>query len=179
MKLIVSWVALGAALLVPARAADSQTYDDPGMHFKAPDGFERVDSLPAAKDSDDDAPRPAAVFVYHRGQSDQRAIVIEVHDAQDSLDSFTSSHTQDMHKDSDSARVDKKEKTALANGMPAYFLRVSSGDGLQEVWRYEYLVVDGTRDIDVSYSARQGVVDAQAAKDALASLYVVVYPTRR
>ena len=173
-------VALALALSAPALAADPLAYDDPGMHFKAPDGFERIDIGVQPEDSGDpDTPKPAAVFIYHRGRSDQRTIVVELHSVAQPLDSFESNLEQDLRKSGDSARVDKKEKTTLANGMPAYFLRVSSGDGLQQMWRYDYVVVDGTRGIDVAYTAHQGEVDAQAAKDALASLYVVVYPQSR
>ncbi len=177
---ILSAIALTAVLAAPAQAADPLSYDDPGMHFKAPAGFERVDLGAPSQDADEsDTSRPAAVFVSNRGRRDQRSIVIEVHPGSDSLDAFEANAEQDLRKGNDSARVDKKEKTALANGMPAYFLRVSSGDGLEAIWRYEYVVVDGTRDIDVTYTAHQGEVDAQAAKDALASLYVVVYPHNR
>lgn len=177
---MLSCVALAAVLLAPAQAADPLSFDDPGMHFKAPAGFERVDLGAQPQDADEgDTSRPAAVFVSNRGRRDQRSIIIEVHPGTESLDAFEANHEQDLRKGSDSARVDKKEKTTLANGMPAYFLRVSSGDGLQAIWRYEYVVFDGTRDIDVAYTAHQGEVDAQAAKDALASLYVVVYPHDR
>ena len=40
---LLSCVALLGVLAAPALAADPLSYDDPGMHFKAPDGFERID----------------------------------------------------------------------------------------------------------------------------------------
>ena len=64
--------------------------------------------------------------------------------------------------------------------MPAYYLRVNGGSSAgQFTEHFEYLVCDGTRSIAVAYVGPQGTFSEDAAKAALASLYVVVYPKRR
>ncbi|MBC5798953.1 MAG: hypothetical protein GIW94_03105 [Candidatus Eremiobacteraeota bacterium] len=172
--------ALVGALALPAAAAGSLSYDDPGMHFKAPDGWQRVD-LPNADAGDQDHKPPAAVFVLNPGRRDQRTIVLDIQSGSDSLDAFEHGHESELHQQGDNggAHVDKRTQVTLANGMPAYLLQVTSGDGLDSVRRYEYLVFDGQRDIDVSYSGHQGEFDQKAALDALSSLYVVAYPRNR
>ncbi len=168
------------AAALGAHAAPSLSYDDPGMHFKAPDGWQRID-VPNADQSDDEHKPPAAVYVYHSGQPDQRLITVDIQDGAGSLDGFERSHESDLRQQAgdNGSHVDKRTQVTLANGMPAYLLRVTLGDGLQAVRRYEYLVFDGHRDIDVAYSGHQGLFEEKDAVAALSSLYVVAYPEGR
>jgi hypothetical protein len=172
--------ALVAAIALPAAAASSLSYDDPGMHFKAPDGWQRVD-LSNAEAGDQDHKAPAAVFVFHPGRREQRTIVLDIQSGSDSLAAFEHGHESDLHQQGDNggAHVDKRTQVTLSNGMPAYLLKVTTGDGLDSERRYEYLVFDGERDIDASYSGHQGEFDEKEALDALSSLYVVAYPRNR
>jgi hypothetical protein len=162
-----------------AVAGDPLSYDDPGMHFKAPDGWTRLEVPPDDPNSSDK--RTVAAFAYHAGRSDQRTIVITIEPYDGSLDSYERSHESDMRSGSDSAFIEEHTKTALANGMPAYFFRARTGDpsSNHDVERQEYLVIDTQRGIDVALISAVGEVGTQDAKDALASLYVVVYPERR
>jgi len=167
------------ALGTAARAADSLSFDDPGMHFTAPAGWTRVDQGPAyGGPSDAQADAPAAVFVYHQSQNDQRTIIIEIQPFDGTLDGFEGHHESELHSNNqDATFVDKRSKTTLANGMPAYFLRISSGsDAGHFMRRYEYLVYDGKRTIVVTYAGRQGDFDDKDAQAAMSSLYVVAYP---
>ncbi len=188
------WAASGLVLLgtlafspltPKAQAAGSLSYDDPGMHFKAPDGWERID-VPSGDATGGggaagggDAP-PAAVFMYDRGRLDQRTIIIDIKSEADSLDAFERGHESDLRQQAgNDTHVDKRTQVTLSNGMPAYLLQVTSGDGLASLRRYEYLVYDGTRDIDVAYFGHQGEFDEKDALAALSSLYVVAYPHDR
>ena len=177
---LASGIALLGALVLPAAAAGSLSYDDPGMHFKAPDGWQRID-IPNGDAADQDHKPPAAVFVFHPSRIDQRTIVVDIQSGSDSLEAFERGHESDLHQggDSSDAHVDKKTQVTLSNGMPAYLLRITVGDGLNSVRRYEYLVFDGQRNIDVSYSGHQGEFDEKDALDGLSSLYVVAYQRNR
>jgi hypothetical protein len=161
--------------------AGDMDYDDPGMHYSPPAGWEKI---PVPQDAqgqggDDDKP-PVAVYAFHRGQSDQRTIVISIQDFDGSLDEFDRSHESDVRKGAEGTFVDKPIKTALANGMPVYLLKVSTGSEAGNfVQRFEYLMIDGTRSIDVSYSGRQGDFSQKDAVDAFSTLYVVAYPRHR
>ncbi len=177
-------VALAAIVTIAhpgAASADPAAYDDAGMHFAAPADFEKLD-VPAPADptgsEDSDQPTPVAAFAYHRGRSDQRVITILVQRFDGPVDQFDTSHVTDERKGDDTFVVENK-KTTLANGMPAYYLRVNSGSTAgQFTEHFEYLVCDGTRSIIVEYGGTAGM-DENAAKAALSTLYVVVYPKHR
>jgi hypothetical protein len=157
-------------------ASDPLSYDDPGMHFRPPDGWERLQLTDSGPDQNGNRP-PAAVYFLKKSKFDQRLITVTVQPFNGSLDGFVHSRTGDLRAQSDSTFVEKQEKTTLSNGMPAYWLKVNQGAKLgQYVRRYEYLVIDLTRGIVVSYAGRAGDFDEKEARDALASLYVVVYP---
>jgi hypothetical protein len=180
MKALVACLAFVLASLCATFAADGD-YDDPGMHFSPPPGFEKISLAPAAgqdaPSQDEDKRPPAAVYVYHRGQPDQRTIVIDIQSFDGDLATFESAHESDMRKGTDGAFVDKPVKTSLANGMPVLLLKMTSGnDPGHFSQRYEYLMIDGTRSIAVSYYGRQGDFEKKDALDAFSSLYVVAYP---
>jgi hypothetical protein len=178
-SLALTLVLASAAAGLPGRAAfadDPLSYDDPGMHFKAPDGWTRIDVPPA--DPNDSDPHPVAAFSFHAGRSDQRSIVITVQSFDGSLDQFERTHESEMRSASDSAFIEEHSKTSLANGMPAYFFRVRTGDPStsRELERNEFLVIDTQRGIDVALTGPSGDVSPTDAKAMLSSLYVVVYP---
>jgi hypothetical protein len=180
MKALFVSLALVVAIWSAAFAADSD-YDDPGMHFAPPAGWEKISLAPAPgqdpPSQDDDNRPPAAVYVYHRGQPDQRTIVINIQSFDGDLATFESAHESEMRKGTDGAFLDKPIKTSLANGMPVMLLKMTSGnDPGHFSQRYEYLMIDGTRSIAVSYFGRQGDFEKQDALDAFSSLYVVAYP---
>jgi hypothetical protein len=171
---------LGVAALPAHAATDPLSYDDPAVHFRPPDGWERLSMLPSATPSPGDPGPPAAVYIKNRGKQDARTIVLTIQNYDGGLDNLETSHENDLRTAADGVFIDKKIKTTLANGMPAWFLRVSSGSQLGDfLRRYEYLVYDGKRSIVASYIGRQGDFDEKEAKDALASLYVVLYPRDR
>jgi hypothetical protein len=171
---------------VAASAAPVPTYNDAGMHFEAPPGWESVPVSANADGSgsadgggDSDEATPVAAFIYHRGKSDQVAIVIKTAPFDGRVDDYDVSHNSALRKDGDTF-IAKNEKIALANGMPAYFVKANSGsEAGHYVETLEYLVCDGTRSIDVSYFGSEGSFDETKARSAFASLYVVAYPTRR
>jgi hypothetical protein len=161
-----------------SRAADDPlSYSDPGMHFQAPDGWER---LPIQDQSADRGGTPVAAYILKKNKYEQRVITIVTQTFTGPLEAFEHSHVSDLRQQGDSTYIEKQEKTALSNGMPAYWLKVNQGANLgQYVRRYEYLVIDLSRGIIVSYVGRAGDFDEKDAKAALSSLYVVVYPKTR
>jgi hypothetical protein len=179
-------VVLADAPAAPASAAPVATYNDAGMHFEAPPGWE---SVPVSADpdgggspgggGDSDEATPVAAFIYHKGKSDQVAIIIKTSPFDGRVDDYDVSHNSALRKDGDTF-IAKNEKITLANGMPAYFVKANSGsEAGHYVETLEYLVCDGTRSIDVSYIGGEGTFDETKARSAFASLYVVAYPTRR
>ena len=176
-------VAIAAALALgtsAAAATDPLSYDDPGMHFKAPDGWVRI-PIPGESTSPGlEAKTTLAAYGFSNGKNDSRIISITAEPFDGSLDGAESSHETDMRNSSDTTLVDHKTKMVLANGMPAWFLKISQGsDPFTAIRLYQYVVFDGTREVVASYSGRQFNFSEDDAKKALASLYVVVYPGKR
>jgi len=179
-----SAAAATTATAAPTPAAaptrDPLAYDDPGMHFRPPDGWTRVALAEQSANNDGKRP-PAAVYVLHPGRAEQRTIVVDIQSYDGTLDGFERSRESELHSEADGTFVDRKTKTALDNGMPAYFVQVSQPGGAagHQLRRYDYLVYDLQRSIDVAYVGRYGDFDEKDAKAALASLSVVVFPRRR
>jgi hypothetical protein len=161
---------------------DPLSYDDPGMHFRPPDGWQKLAAPPNAEASGgtSDDLTPVAVFARTVGRDDTRLIVIATKRFDGSLDGFESSTESEARQGQDSTFVGFHRKVSLVNGMPAYFLKITGGTDLAtSSTRYEYLVVDGVRGIIASYASRLGDSQEEEAKTALASLSVVLYPRGR
>ena len=175
--------ALVAALTLGASvhaATDPNSYDDAGMHFAAPDGWLRLPTPDDTTSPGLDAKTVLAAYAFANGKNDSRVISITAEPFDGTLDGAESSHETELRNASDTTLVDHKVKTALANGMPAWFLKISQGsDPFTAVRLYQYIVFDGSREIVTSYSGRQFNFSEDDAKKALASLYVVVYPKHR
>ena len=170
LALMVLW------MLPPAiRAADNLSYDDPGVHFNAPDGWSRVDLPPGAGDE-----APVAVFRREFGKYDTRIITLKIQKYDDNLERLLSGHESDLRQSSDGVFVEKKVRITLSNGMPAYLFKYTmTRDSGGTVRVYEYLVIDGKRSIDLTYSGRGGSFEDKDALDAMNALTVVVYPEGR
>jgi hypothetical protein len=159
---------------------DPLSYDDPGMHYKAPDGWHRVPTPADTSSPGLDEKKTLAIFVYAPSKTDSRVISIVADPFDSGLDDAESSHEGDMHEDSSSTLVAHKARTTLANGMPAWFLKATQGDDpFTSTQLYQYIVFDGSRRVIVTYSGRQYGFSEDDAKKALSTLYVVVYPKHR
>jgi hypothetical protein len=174
-------VVLAASLASRANAdTDPLSYDDAGMHYQAPAGWHRI---PAPQDSSSpglDDKKVLAIYTYAPSKTDARIISIVADPFDSGLDAAESSHETDMREESDTALISGKNRTTLANGMPAWFLKATEGDDpFKSSQIYEYVVFDGSRRIVVAYSGHQYGFSEDDAKKALSTLYVVVYPKHR
>jgi hypothetical protein len=175
-------IALACALLAygtaPAATPDPLSYDDPGMHFRPPDGWERlpVDQVP----SDPQGPRAVAAYVFKKNKQDQRYMILLVEPYSGTLDGFEKSHEGELRNGADGTFIDRHESLRLSNGMPAIWLRVTARSGTFQSTRLnEFLVYDLTRGIILRYQGRAGDFRDDEARAAMTSLYVVVYPKNR
>jgi hypothetical protein len=176
VRILLCTLALALAQ-VSAAAADSVSYDDPGMHYTPPAGWERVDLGDATGKEDS----PAAVFAIDKGKINARTVVIQIKPFDGSLAEFVASRRGELRQGSDTVTVflNKQQPVTLANGMPAFLIEASSNsDSAPSRKSYEYLIIDGQRSIDVTYSGLVGDIDDDGGKATLSSLYVVAYPKR-
>jgi hypothetical protein len=195
-RTILAAVALLGSLAFPwvARADDTPaasplTYNDPAMHYQAPDGWTKRDVGGGPASGDD--PQVVAMWVKAFSHSDPRTITITVQPLEGDLDAAQSQMETQLRNagsgggggDDDNGGgvfFDRKDKITLSNGMPARYLKVSTGSGAGAMARlYQYLVVDGKRMIVLTYAGRDGYFGDKDALDALSTLTVVLYPPGR
>lgn len=172
-------VFMGVAFPVAAGADDSKlSYDDPAVHFSAPDGWERLDLQ--QQQSGGQGGAIVAAFTKKFDRNDQRTITLRIEPYAGSLDGLAGSHESDLRTQSDSLFVDKKARITLTNGMPAWLMKISIGQDAGHIVRdFEYLVCDGRRSIIASYVGRAGYFEDKEAAAALSTLSVVLYPQGR
>jgi hypothetical protein len=176
VRVLLCTLALAIAQVSTA-AADPLSYDDPGMHYQAPAGWERLDLGDATGKEDS----PAAVFTIDKGKVNARSVIIQIKPFDGSLNEFVSNRRGELRQGSDNVTIfiNKQQPVTLANGMPAFLIEASSNsDSAPSRKSYEYLIIDGQRSIDVTYSGLVGDINDDGGKATLSSLYVVAYPKR-
>ncbi|MDQ6826700.1 MAG: hypothetical protein M3Z14_05820 [Candidatus Eremiobacteraeota bacterium] len=182
--LLLTLSALTLCLMTPVLADEAPAFDphnliyeDPAMHFGAPKGYERLE-VPTSQDAT--KLYPVAVFAKDAGKPEQRTILISVEPYEGTIDGFESNSENELRSQTDGVFVDHKTRTALANGMPVWWQKISFGEGLGSTYRrYAYAAFDGQRGIIVSVTGRLGELSEDEAKNSLSDLSIVVYPRGR
>ena len=164
---------------LPALADNNLSYDDPSVHYTAPDGWTRLD-VPAANPENSSEETPVAVFQKAFGRIDNRIITLRIGRYEGSLDGLESTHENDLRSGGQSVFVEKKTKVTMPNGMPAWQIKYSSGEDVgQSVRAFDVVVYDGRRSIILTYAGRTASFSDDDALKALSSLTVVLYPEGR
>lgn len=166
---------LARAQTAPAAQA---RYSDPAMTFTAPAGF--VTQPVAAHDPKAfDGPTVVAAFAKDPGTASVSIVTIVMENFSGlNVDGFELLQENVIREQVDGAFI-QKQKTALPNGMPAFWVRVSSGSGFDQTRRWQYEWVDGVRGVTLSITAHYGTLDDNKAKDALKNVSAVLYPLNR
>jgi len=152
-------------------------YEDPAMHFSAPKDYQRL-QVPSGHDSAKLS--TVAAFAKYPGKPEQRIITIAMEPYDGTIDGFESNSENELRGEIDGLFVDRKTRTALSNGMPVWWQKLSYGEGLGSTYRrYSYVAFDGQRGISVSITGRLGELSEEEAKSALGDLSIVVYPGGR
>jgi hypothetical protein len=179
MKILTIVALIAAVFLARPALADDLSYDDPGMHYRAPDGWQRVPIGDAA--GADGA--PTAVFVLRASKNQPRAVTITIDDYDGTLAEYASSHERDVRQhagDNGAVLVERNDLTKLPNGMPVvYLVWTLSTDTGAPLKNYEYLFIDGQRSVSVKYSGYASDIGDADAAATLKSLYAVAYPKKR
>ncbi len=152
--LLFALTAFAFLLLAPAIADEisavdphSLTYEDAAMHFTAPKEYQRLQAPPAQNSG---SLSTVAIFAKNPGRPEQRTIMIAVEPYEGTIDGFESNSENELRTQIDGVFVDHKTRTVLANGMPAWWQKVSYGEGLGQTYRrYGYAAFDGQRGIMV------------------------------
>lgn len=169
------------AIAVPAAAqvGPSNTYTDPGMSFTAPAAYRETGVGKFDPQSADPGSTTVATWVTDPGKPSMRVIQIQMEPFEGSLGGYVTLAENELREQIDGVFVSNKHPAALSNGMPAYWEEISIGDGFQEMKRYEYLWVDGTRGVVLSVMGHYGYMTEADAKKDLANASGVRYPANR
>jgi len=172
-------LALIAAAPSPAPTFDPHSYDDEAMHFQAPadyllGGRQAVDSTKLEKST------VVAVWAKFPGQPNQRTITIslEPYDGKD-VKGYEVYTENELRGQIDGVFIGSKTPMTLTNGMPAYFLSITSGSGFDAVKIYEVIWFDGLRGVAISIRGRLGEITEAEAKAALHDASAVRFPVGR
>lgn len=163
----------------PSPSLDPHVYSDDAMNFTAPASYYLV-GMRHINPKDLQGPVTVAQWVANPGKSEQRAIqiTIEPNDGT-SLDGFETAYSNELREQVDGVLINNKERMSTPNGMPVYFLTITSGDGFNAIRSYAIIWPDGVRGVTVSVTAHLGVMGADEAKTVLKNIYAVLYPLRR
>jgi hypothetical protein len=156
-------------------APSTLSYDDPAVHYTAPEGWTRIEIPEGAGEG-----APTAAFTKEFSRYDTRVISLKIDRYDGSLNGLEATHESDLRSQFEDVFIDKKTQIVLSNGMPAWQLKYTAGSSSgQSVRTMEDVVYDGKRSIELSYSGRAGSYDDKDAVAALSTLTVVVYPEGR
>lgn len=185
MKPILAAFALAMALLPMTLGAQEATptpnplvYDDPAMHFQAPDGWVSPGQRQVAlADLGDD---PTTVAMWIKPDRDHPIkLILQQQAFSGSLDVFESTIEQQMRGDTDDGVVRGKDRISLRNGMPAYFVSVVSGSGFTTTKSFIVAWIDGQRGVALIATAQLGDLDADTARKFMSNVSAVRYPDDR
>ncbi len=168
-----------AATAPPIATLAQRTYDDPAIHYVAPEGVTFVGRREVPY-QDASHMTPVAIWGFDVGKSKARIISISYERfSNGSLRGFYATYINEMRSSSGSGTFIRRKNAVLANGMPAYWLKISTGDGFNQMRSYAYVWYDGVRGVVLSEEARAGNISERQAKRDLAGASAVAYPVGR
>lgn len=162
----------------PSPDPDPLTYNDPGMNFTAPAGAKLAGrKYPALRELPGDlTPVAAWALNIDPANGHPKAILkIEMESFTGDPPSFEGRYESQMH-DSGDLMIRGKTSMPLANGMPAYFMEITSGSGLDTAKEFSLCWADGVRGVVISVTARLGDMSADQAKAIMKTATATRYP---
>jgi hypothetical protein len=177
--------ALALVLVIGARAGAQETpppdfmeYNDPAMHFRAPDAFTPVaQRVVTVDDLGEDQADVIAAWVLRTNPAVR--ILVQGESFNGNAAGFSDLYQQQLRNLLQNALIKSQETTHLKNGMPAIFIDVTSGEGFTTQKYFAYLWADGKRGMVLAVTSPLGACDLATAKRYLADASAVRYPTDR
>ena len=176
----ISFAPAGATNSVPPPATlDQRTYNDPAIHYVAPAGVVLVGmrQVPYRAASH---MTPVAIWAIDLGKRNARVISLSFERfSHGSLRGFYTTYVNELRSSSHGGTFVRRKHAVLVNGMPAYWVRINTGEGLSQMRSYAYIWYDGVRGVVLSEQARAGNLHERQAKRDLAGASAVAYPVGR
>jgi hypothetical protein len=170
---------LGAETPVPTPTPDWHVYDDPAMHFRAPDGFFPIIApKQVTVDKLTDDPVMVDAWIYPV-RDHVRRIALEQEYFTGDAKAFEAQYKGQLRDQFTAPFFKNEEEIRLKNGMPAIYFEMTSGEGF-DVQKFYYVVwADGQRGIAVALQASLDDLSTAVAKTLLADATAVRYPIGR
>ncbi len=163
----------------PPATLDQRTYNDPAMHYVAPAGVVLIGMRHVPYQAASHM-TPVAIWGIDVGKAQARVISLAYERfSHGSLHGFYTTYINELRASSKGGTFVRREHAILVNGMPAYWLKVSSGEGLSQMRSYAYVWYDGARGVVLSEEARVGNLSERQAKRDLAGASAVASPVGR
>jgi hypothetical protein len=161
----------------PTPSPDPHLYSDPAMNFAAPPDAVLVGRRYVKLTELSNDLEAVAVWALHAGKEDMRTIQISMEAFAGAPDQWEGQFESQMHSaGGDGLLIRNKTPMALLNGMPAYFVEVTTGSGFTSRKQFAVVWADGQRGIVLSESSRLGDATAEEAKTVLRNATAVRYP---
>lgn len=157
---------------------DPQVYEDPAMHFRAPNGFLSIGQHPISLDKLSDDPQVVAGWVYP-DRDHPRRLAVQIEYYEGDVGGFDAVLEQQMRDQFETAIFKNKQKTSLKNGMPAMFMEMTSGEGFNVQKAYILLWADGQRGVALILMTQLNDVSTDTARQILSDASAVRYPVGR
>ncbi len=176
---VAGYAPLRAQVPTPQPSVDPHLYTDPGVTFEAPSnayllGIRRIPVSALGEN-----PATVAGWIIDPKGEDAEVIQMQFAAFTGTLDGFDGTYEDEARAHLDSALFRDKQHVALKNGMPAYWLSMTSGSGFNAHKTFAYMWIDGTRGAVLSVTASVGEISEAQAHKALDNVSAVRYPIER
>jgi hypothetical protein len=170
---------LGAATPAPTPTPDWHIYDDPAMHFRAPDGFyPLIQSKQVSVDKLGDDPVMVAAWIYPI-KDHVRRMVLQQEYFEGDVKAFEAEYKGQLRDEFSAPFFKNEEDIRLKNGMPAIYFEMTTGEGF-DIQKFYYVVwADGQRGVAVALQASLDDLTTEVAKALLTDATAVRYPVGR
>jgi hypothetical protein len=169
---------LRAQEATPTPPSNPLVFDDIAMHCELPAGWIGGGQHKVALDDLADDPETVAIWVTRRGDNIIKMILQQQH-FEGTLDVFEDTLEQQIRNQTQDGVVRSKERVALKNGMPGYFITAVSGSGFNTAKSYLFGWADGQRGVAFIITSSVDALDPVTAKKYFSDCRAVAYPADR
>jgi hypothetical protein len=157
--------------------SDPHVYVDRGMNFTAPADALLLGRRVVPLDALSENLEPMASWVLDAGKENAHTITLL-------MESYTNDpaqweaqfESQEHSTGAEGLLIKNVQRISLLNGMPAWFVEITTGSGFQSRKAFAVVWADGPRGIALQIDSRLGDVTAEQAKAALKNITAVRYP---
>lgn len=157
---------------------DPLVYNDPAVHLRVPAGFHLAASRSLALTDLTESPSVAAVWVRRKPSPEKISLAFVANTSR--VDGWATTYTDSLRSQQSGLLV-KRDAISLKNGMPAYFLTLTFGSGLERQTQYAVVWSDGQRGaiLALAVPSSSGPFDPAQAKAMLTDVSAVLYPANQ